>query len=110
LITVKVCVPPFEQFCHPETSSAVRAGDSAVALLESMGLGVAYGLSPGFPAVRLRVGIQCQKCPTAARMCVGDAVAHVALTEIEALEIACVGGIAETQVDRVRPGVDRRLQ
>ena len=72
--------------------------------------GAVDGLLPRRPTSRLRVGVQSQEGAAATRVRIGDTVMHVALAEIEPLEVARVGGVAESQVDRVRPGVDGGLQ
>ena len=43
-------------------------------------------------------------------MRVGNAIVHAALVEVQSLEIACVGGVAKTEVDSIGAGIDRRLQ
>lgn len=56
------------------------------------------------------VGVQRHQHLAAARMGVGHAFAQLRVIEVEAGEVARVGGVAQAEVDRVGAGVDRELQ
>ena len=68
------------------------------------------GLNPAWPVARLRVSVQGQQYLLAARMGVGDAVAHLRRIEVESGEVARVGGVLEAEIDTVGTVVDGSLE
>ena len=72
--------------------------------------GAVDGLGPARPVAGLRVGVEREQDLAFARVGVGDALAHLRRVEVEAAEVARVGGVLEAEVDAVGAVIDGGLE
>jgi hypothetical protein len=98
-----------------------QAGMSLYAVIHESGIGenqridaetrrLIHGVTPLFPLVRARVGIDRQKHARMPVACIGNALARFVEIEIEAGKIARVGAVTETHVNGVGTVIHGRLE
>jgi hypothetical protein len=104
---------------HRQVQAQVRVGLAGVGHQARVGQddrvdtevgGPVDGAGPALPVVGLRVGVEGQQHLAAAVVGVAHALGHGLVVEVEAAEVAGVGGVLETEIDAVGAVVDGGLE